>query len=123
MKPPEDQGQERVNRPRVPGNLSIQGPWAKYGAHGAFHAADSIGGRPVPSLGRQRPRRVIPAPPKAGGGVASRRANPRKGAHLDADPDKADDEAYVDSIYREVEAAIQAGMDRLAKRRSFPIFG
>jgi hypothetical protein len=33
------------------------------------------------------------------------------------------DKAYVDSIYREVEAAIQAGMDRLAKRRSFPIFG
>ena len=43
--------------------------------------------------------------------------------HLDADPDKADDKAYVDEIYREVEAAIQAGMDRLAKRRSFPIFG
>jgi 1-acyl-sn-glycerol-3-phosphate acyltransferase len=43
--------------------------------------------------------------------------------HLDADPDKADDQAYVDEIYREVEAAIQAGMDRLAQRRSFPIFG
>jgi 1-acyl-sn-glycerol-3-phosphate acyltransferase len=43
--------------------------------------------------------------------------------HLDADPDKADDKAYVDEIYREAEAAIQAGMDRLAKRRSFPIFG
>ena len=43
--------------------------------------------------------------------------------HLDADPDKADDKAYVDSIYREVEGAIQAGMDRLAKRRSFPVFG
>jgi 1-acyl-sn-glycerol-3-phosphate acyltransferase len=43
--------------------------------------------------------------------------------HLDADPDKADDKAYVDEIYHEVEAAIQAGMDRLAKRRSFPIFG
>jgi 1-acyl-sn-glycerol-3-phosphate acyltransferase len=42
---------------------------------------------------------------------------------LDADPDKADDEAYVDSVYREVQAALQAGMDRLAKRRSFPIFG
>jgi 1-acyl-sn-glycerol-3-phosphate acyltransferase len=42
---------------------------------------------------------------------------------LDSDPDKADDRAYVDEIYREVEFAIQAGMDRLAKRRSFPIFG
>jgi hypothetical protein len=28
-----------------------------------------------------------------------------------------------DAIYREVQGAIQAGMDRLAKRRSFPIFG
>jgi hypothetical protein len=25
--------------------------------------------------------------------------------------------------YQEVEEAIQAGMDRLAKRRSFPVFG
>jgi hypothetical protein len=26
-------------------------------------------------------------------------------------------------MYREVEVALQAGMDRLAQRRSFPIFG
>jgi 1-acyl-sn-glycerol-3-phosphate acyltransferase len=43
--------------------------------------------------------------------------------HLDPDPDKADDRAYVDSMYREVEAVLQAGMDRLAKRRSFPVLG
>ena len=43
--------------------------------------------------------------------------------HLDPDPDKADDKAYVDAVYRDVEAAIQDGMNRLAKRRSFPIFG
>jgi 1-acyl-sn-glycerol-3-phosphate acyltransferase len=43
--------------------------------------------------------------------------------HLDPDPDKADDRAYVDSMYREVEAVLQAGMDRLAERRSFPVFG
>src|SRR3954469_4186332 len=43
--------------------------------------------------------------------------------HLDPDPDKADDRAYVDAVYREVEAAIQDGMNRLAKRRSFPLFG
>jgi 1-acyl-sn-glycerol-3-phosphate acyltransferase len=43
--------------------------------------------------------------------------------HLDPDPEKAKDAVYVDEIYREVEAAIQAGMKRLAKRRSFPIFG
>ena len=42
---------------------------------------------------------------------------------LDTDPSRSEDDEYVSSIYREVEAAIQAGMDRLAKRRSFPIFG
>jgi 1-acyl-sn-glycerol-3-phosphate acyltransferase len=42
---------------------------------------------------------------------------------LDTDPTRSEDDEYVSSIYREVEAAIQAGMDRLAKRRSFPIFG
>jgi 1-acyl-sn-glycerol-3-phosphate acyltransferase len=42
---------------------------------------------------------------------------------LDADPERADDARYVDDVYREVEAAIQAGMDRLAKRRSFPVLG
>jgi 1-acyl-sn-glycerol-3-phosphate acyltransferase len=42
---------------------------------------------------------------------------------VDSDPARVDDKAYVDSIYRQVETAIQDGMDRLAKRRSFPIFG
>jgi 1-acyl-sn-glycerol-3-phosphate acyltransferase len=42
---------------------------------------------------------------------------------VDTDPERADDDEYVDSIYREVEGAIQAGMDRLARRRSFPILG
>jgi 1-acyl-sn-glycerol-3-phosphate acyltransferase len=43
--------------------------------------------------------------------------------HLDHDPAKADDRDYVEFAYGEVETAIQAGMDRLASRRSFPIFG
>jgi 1-acyl-sn-glycerol-3-phosphate acyltransferase len=43
--------------------------------------------------------------------------------HLDDDPAKADDRDYVEFAYGEVETAIQAGMDRLASRRSFPIFG
>lgn len=42
---------------------------------------------------------------------------------VEPDPELADDDRYVDSIYREVEGAIQAGMDRLAARRSFPVFG
>jgi 1-acyl-sn-glycerol-3-phosphate acyltransferase len=42
---------------------------------------------------------------------------------VDHDPERLDDKAYIDKIYLEVESAIQAGMDRLAKRRSFPIFG
>jgi 1-acyl-sn-glycerol-3-phosphate acyltransferase len=42
---------------------------------------------------------------------------------VDHDPERVADDEYVDAIYREVEGAIQAGMDRLAKRRSFPILG
>ncbi len=43
--------------------------------------------------------------------------------HLDTDPERVNDQAYVDSIYLDVHSAIQASMDRLAKRRRFPIFG
>jgi len=43
--------------------------------------------------------------------------------HVDEDPERVNDRAYVDSIYVEVESAIQDGMDRLAKQRRFPIFG
>ena len=42
---------------------------------------------------------------------------------VDTDPERATDGAYVTSVYDEVERSIQAGMDRLAQRRSFPIFG
>jgi hypothetical protein len=42
---------------------------------------------------------------------------------VDIDPARVDDRQYVDRIYLEVEAAIQAGMDRLAKRRRLPVFG
>ena len=42
---------------------------------------------------------------------------------LDDDPERVNDRKYVDSIYFEVEYAIQDAMDRLAKRRRFPIFG
>src|SRR3954470_9028777 len=42
---------------------------------------------------------------------------------VDTDPDRADDDAYVEKIYDQVESAIQAGMDRLAARRRFPVFG
>jgi len=43
--------------------------------------------------------------------------------YLDTDPERVNDRQYVDSIYLEVESAIQGGMDRLAKQRRFPIFG
>jgi 1-acyl-sn-glycerol-3-phosphate acyltransferase len=43
--------------------------------------------------------------------------------HVDHDPERVNDREYVDSIYREVESAIQGGMDRLANQRRFPIFG
>jgi 1-acyl-sn-glycerol-3-phosphate acyltransferase len=42
--------------------------------------------------------------------------------HVDHDPERVNDREYVESIYREVESAIQGGMDRLAKQRRFPIF-
>jgi 1-acyl-sn-glycerol-3-phosphate acyltransferase len=42
---------------------------------------------------------------------------------VEVEPDRADDDAYVQEKYDEVQASIQAGMDRLARRRRFPIFG
>ena len=42
---------------------------------------------------------------------------------LDDDPERVEDDEYVDAMYAEVEQRIQAGMDRLAARRSFPVFG
>ena len=44
-------------------------------------------------------------------------------AWLDSDPACADDTDYVDAVYEQVDAAIQDGVDRLAKRRSLPVFG
>ena len=39
------------------------------------------------------------------------------------DPERIDDDAYVQKVYDEVEAAIQAGMDRLAAKRRLPVLG
>jgi 1-acyl-sn-glycerol-3-phosphate acyltransferase len=41
---------------------------------------------------------------------------------LDADPDRAGDDAYVDAKYEEVRSSIQRGMDTLARRRRLPLF-
>ena len=41
---------------------------------------------------------------------------------VDHDPERVDDRDYVHGIYLEVEAALQAGMDRLAARRRLPLF-
>ena len=43
--------------------------------------------------------------------------------YLDSDPKRVDDQEYVDAMYDEIESTIQAGMDELAKKRRFPIFG
>ena len=43
--------------------------------------------------------------------------------HVDHDPERVNDRGYVDSIYLEVETAIQDAMDRLAKQRHFPVLG
>jgi 1-acyl-sn-glycerol-3-phosphate acyltransferase len=42
---------------------------------------------------------------------------------VDDDPERADDEAYVQKIYDQVAADIQAGMDRLAAKRTLPVLG
>src|ERR687897_772820 len=38
-------------------------------------------------------------------------------------PERPDDDEYVERKYREVHRSIQAGMDALARRRAFPLFG
>jgi 1-acyl-sn-glycerol-3-phosphate acyltransferase len=42
---------------------------------------------------------------------------------LDHDPARADDEAYVEEKYEEVQNSIQRGMDALARKRTLPLFG
>jgi 1-acyl-sn-glycerol-3-phosphate acyltransferase len=42
---------------------------------------------------------------------------------LDTDPERANDDAYVDAKYDEVQASIQRGMNALARRRRLPLFG
>jgi 1-acyl-sn-glycerol-3-phosphate acyltransferase len=39
------------------------------------------------------------------------------------DPERADDDTYVERKYDEVQSRIQAGMDALARRRALPLFG
>jgi 1-acyl-sn-glycerol-3-phosphate acyltransferase len=40
---------------------------------------------------------------------------------VDHDPERLDDQTYVQSVYSEVQSSIQAGMDRLAAKRRFPL--
>jgi hypothetical protein len=42
---------------------------------------------------------------------------------LDHDPDRANDDEYVERKSREVQGSIQAGMDALARKRALPLFG
>lgn len=42
---------------------------------------------------------------------------------VDTDPARLDDEEYIEQVYEQVQARIQEGMDMLARRRSFPLFG
>ena len=39
------------------------------------------------------------------------------------DTDKENDQVYVDQLYKKVERSIQAGVNRLAAKRKFPVFG
>jgi 1-acyl-sn-glycerol-3-phosphate acyltransferase len=42
---------------------------------------------------------------------------------VDRNADRANDEDYVDKKYDEVQSSIQRGMDALARKRAFPLFG
>ena len=42
---------------------------------------------------------------------------------IDADPERAEDDRYIKTKYREVCASLQGGMDTLARRRRLPLFG
>ena len=42
---------------------------------------------------------------------------------LESDPERAKDDDYVEAKYEEVRQSIQHGMDALARRRRFPLFG
>jgi 1-acyl-sn-glycerol-3-phosphate acyltransferase len=42
---------------------------------------------------------------------------------LDHDPQRVDDDEYVDAKYHEVQSSIQSGMDALARKRALPLFG
>jgi 1-acyl-sn-glycerol-3-phosphate acyltransferase len=42
---------------------------------------------------------------------------------LETDPERADDEQYVQRKYAEVQDSIQRGMDALARKRALPLFG
>jgi 1-acyl-sn-glycerol-3-phosphate acyltransferase len=42
---------------------------------------------------------------------------------IDHDPERADDDDYIDRKYDEVQGSIQRGMDALARKRAFPLFG
>jgi 1-acyl-sn-glycerol-3-phosphate acyltransferase len=42
---------------------------------------------------------------------------------LDGDPERAQDDDYIEAKYREVLERLQAGMDALARRRRLPLFG
>jgi 1-acyl-sn-glycerol-3-phosphate acyltransferase len=42
---------------------------------------------------------------------------------LDRDPERAEDDDYVKSMYEQVTGSIQSGMDALARKRRLPLFG
>lgn len=42
---------------------------------------------------------------------------------VDADPDRVNDDAYVNDIYEQVRSSVQAGVQRLAQARKYPVFG
>ena len=73
--------------------------------------ADCSGGSPRAAL------RQLPLP------GAKMRTRFVPAVELETDPERADDDRYVEQKYDDVQASIQRGMDALARERSLPLFG
>jgi hypothetical protein len=49
--------------------------------------------------------------------------NPDQTVEVENEPDRAEDDEYVERKYFEVQNRIRAGMDALARKRALPLFG
>jgi 1-acyl-sn-glycerol-3-phosphate acyltransferase len=99
-----------------------EGRWLADGLDKVFGLKDTLRGVTVPIIsGFPFPLAVellpahLPLPAK----IRTRLLEP---IELDDDPERANDNEYVEKIYSEVEHVLQQGVDDLAKKRRLPVF-